>query len=204
MLPKRIVAIGTSSLFGRVDPQGGGYIGRLKSWHEQQAAHNAVFNLGISGETTTQMLARFEQELTPRKPDLILVNTGSNDTRHRGTIAAPRDIPLITSLENLQSMIVIGRKLAPIVFISIYPILDAETQPLMDTDYFYLQKDIAELAQATKRVCNENHLPYLNIFDEWNEREYPPYIHADGLHANEVGHQKIFEMLKEFLQEIYA
>src|SRR3989344_1664180 len=63
MIPKRIAAIGASYCEGKVDPEGGGFVGRLRSWHESFIQDNHVFNLGISGDTTSDMLKRLEKEM---------------------------------------------------------------------------------------------------------------------------------------------
>ena len=93
MISTRIVAIGASSLFGRIDPEEGGFIGRLKKWHETQAAQNIVFNLGVPGETSSDILKRFSQEVGVRRPDLILISVGLNDTKRKGSKEAGNPPP---------------------------------------------------------------------------------------------------------------
>ena len=72
MLPSRIVAFGSSTVQGIGDPEGGGFVGRLRSWHEQYWEGNVTFNLGLAGDQTTKMLGRFNLEVPIRRPDLII------------------------------------------------------------------------------------------------------------------------------------
>ncbi|HSW88796.1 MAG TPA: GDSL-type esterase/lipase family protein [Candidatus Saccharimonadales bacterium] len=205
MLPKKIVAIGSSTLFGRVDPQGGGYIGRLRSWHEENDPHNAVFNLGISGETTADMLKRLVSEAIIRNPNLIILTSGSNDTRRIGSKNSPVNTSLEQFRKNINEMIRQAKQIAPIVFVSIYPINESNTAPLRywhDT-YYYLLQDAIEYAQAVKEICNDNNIPYLDIFNKWLKEDYFEYLFEDGLHANAKGHEIIFNSLKLFLQSLY-
>ena len=81
MLPHRIVAFGASSIHGVGDPEGGGFVGRLRAWHESQHEKNLVFNLGVPGDMTAGMLTRFIPEVKFRSPDLILFYFGLNDVR---------------------------------------------------------------------------------------------------------------------------
>jgi len=38
-------------------------------------------NLGISGQTTTQILGRFDEQLAPAKPDIVVIQAGVNDLK---------------------------------------------------------------------------------------------------------------------------
>lgn len=199
MIPKRIVAIGSSSLYGRVDPEGGGYVGRLRKWHENNGVHNAVFNLGIGGDTTTCILKRLSAEASIRKPDLILFTTGLNDTRRIGQKDAPVTTPLAQFQKNVQGIIQESKKFAEIVVMGVYPIDDTRTQPLVETNFFYLMTDAKQYEQETREICRVKNIPYLNIWDTWMKTDYKPWLYADGLHANSLGHEQIFEVLKRFL-----
>ncbi len=65
------MAVGASDFFGMGDTSQGGFMGRLKQWHEQQSDRNFFYNLSVRGETTAQMMRRLAIESSPRKPDLL-------------------------------------------------------------------------------------------------------------------------------------
>ena len=207
MLPQRIVAIGSSSLFGLVDPQGGGYIGRLKTWHENQNINNKVYNLGISGDTTTGMLKRFPPEVSIRKPNLILITSGLNDTRKIGGKSKPPTTPVEQFKKNIETLIKKGKTLTDVVFISVFPIDDKKTSPLLywnHDDYFYCMTDAIKYAKIVNSICETERVPYLDIFNEWLHQDYKQWLFEDGLHANAVGHEKIYKSLKSFLLNLYS
>ena len=204
MIPKRIVAIGSSSLYGMVDPDGQGYIGRLRKWLENQNEDYDVFNLGIGGDTTTGMLKRLRSEATIRKPDLILLTSGLNDTRRTGSRKAPATTSIKMFRENIQNLISTARRLCDVVFISVYPIDEKRTTPFKNTKYFYLMADAIEYTGLTEEICKKNNVPYLDIFNQWLKTNYLQYIYDDGLHCNSLGHNFIFEKLKDFLETLYA
>ncbi len=205
MLARNIVAIGSSSLFGLVDPKHGGYIGRLKTWHEANDVNNKVYNLGISGDTTSGMLKRLSNETSVRKPDLILITTGLNDTRRVGSKESPSTTPIAQFEQNLKSLISEASRIAKVACVGVYPIDDSKTAPLFfwKKDYYYLMADAKDYERVTSEICKSENIPYLDIFNEWLRQDYANLLFEDGLHANELGHQKIFESLKQFLLDLY-
>lgn len=203
MIPKRIVAIGTSSFFGLGDPLHGGYIGRLKVWHETKDKDNTVFNLGISGdavgETTTQLLQRLEPEAKVREPNLILLTSGINDIRRHGSRENPSVTPKEDFRNNIITMIHKAKSLADVAVISAIPILEKHDS----ADNYLLPKDLEEYTQIAKEVCQQENVPYLDVYNEFAKEDYKGLLTPDGVHPNEKGHEKIFEKLEEFLEELY-
>lgn len=47
-------------------------------------------------------------------------------------------------------------------------------------------------------VTNIKRVPFTNIFEEF-ERQYYKKLLFDGIHSNSKGHQKIFEIVKDYL-----
>lgn len=203
MIPKRVVAIGTSAFFGVGDPVNGGFIGRLKSWHQEKSEDNEVYNLGVSrkkvGETTTELLQRIVVEAKVRDPQLILLTSGINDIRRIGGKENPPVTSKETFEDNIKEMISLAQPLGNIIFISPIPIKEKQT----NENDFFLPEDLRIYTRIVERVCNEEKIPYLNIYDEWLYEEYESLLTSDGVHPNKKGHEKIFERLKEFLEELY-
>jgi lysophospholipase L1-like esterase len=71
-----------------------------------------VINSGIPGETTRQLLGRFEKELDTHHPQLVILTSGGNDFLHR--------LPDNETRGNLAAMIEISRKKGvPIVLVAV-------------------------------------------------------------------------------------
>lgn len=205
MIPRRILAFGASSVFGRVDPEGGGYIGRLKTWHEKNSRNHAVFNLGIGGDTTIDLLSRFLPEATAknRNPNLIIFSIGHNDSRRIGSKNNPNSTELSLFKENIQELLKQAHSLCDVVFVGIHPIDDGKTQPLVGHDFCYLLDDAKSYSYAAKEICEEMGVPYLDIFNKFINKDYKNYLYEDGLHFNSEGHEKVFQELKIFLLKLY-
>lgn len=200
MLPHCIVAIGASTFFGRVDPEGGGFIGRLKTWHESNHRKNRVYNLGISSETSNDLIRRFESECTPRKPDLIIMGTScANDCRRRGSKSAPNEVELEQHEQNIRDLITTGQKFCPIMVVSGHPIDDTRTNPMIGTDKFFSSEDLTRYRECSRSIFERENIPYLDVSSEWIKTDYHRWLWEDGLHPNGLGHQMIFSSLKQFL-----
>ena len=83
----RIMVFGASTTYGKCDPDGG-WVGRLRKYIDQQAENidlNSVFNLGISGDTTEDVLKRLEFETKQRIKEgdelIFIFGIGANDTQ---------------------------------------------------------------------------------------------------------------------------
>jgi lysophospholipase L1-like esterase len=205
MIPTRIICIGASSIQGRVDPKGGGWVGRLRKWHESNARHNVVYNLGIGGNTTRDLLKRLIPECKPRMPELIIFSLGLNDCRRIGSRNAPNDTPQSGYPLKIKKLIRQAKTLADVIFVGVYPIDDDKTTPIpWDNDKFYLLKDAEKYEALCKKAVLSQNIPYLDIWSDWVQKDYKKFLFEDGLHANNKGHEAIFQSVKIFLKELYS
>jgi len=69
MIPRRIVVIGGSTVHGQGDPERGGFVSRLRQWHEtSNVESNRVFNLGIGGDGVVRCLPEAPENVAPDAP----------------------------------------------------------------------------------------------------------------------------------------
>ncbi len=198
---KRIVVIGASSCLGQGDPELGGWAGRLRQWFERQNADNLLYNLGVSADTSTGVAQRLLTEATPRKPGLTIVQIGINDTWRDDSPQSSTETPPDQFRENFIKIIDVARSLGEVLVVSIFPIDEAKTTPVSWVNRYFLLGDAKWYAQATKEICQELAVPYLDIFNEWLKVDYRKYLDADGLHANPEGHRYTFERVKEHIEK---
>ena len=134
-----------------------------------------MFNLGIGGETSTKLLARFQVECEARNPDIMLIGIGVNDSRKVGSPNSGYDVPTKLFSENLGKLFNISQQLSPVtIFVGMVPVI-----PYIDnfTKWKKLGKPLFGLGKPK----------YLKFL-------------ADGLHPNDEGHSLIFETVRAFLQ----
>ena len=206
MVPARIVAFGSSSVYGRGDPDGGGFVGRLRRWHEERKSSNSVYNLGMVGDTAHGMVSRFAGEVSIRKPDLILFYPGINDIRRVGS----EDAPMASSAKqfrlDISSILDSALEIAPTIMISSIPMDEARTRPWRESGsrkLFFLNEDAINFTDIGRFLCHERKITYFGVFESWSTHFDSATLSADGLHGTPQAHAKLFEELKAFLSNMF-
>ncbi len=83
-----ICVFGDSIVWGAYDPENGGWATLLRNYFEsadsppyfREAGDVEVYNCGVSGDKTEDLLKRFEVEAQAREPNLIIFAIGINDS----------------------------------------------------------------------------------------------------------------------------
>ncbi len=192
-----ICVFGDSTAWGAWDMEKGGWVNRLWLYTAEKTDGGCeIYNLSISGGTTQTILDRFEPESKIREADGIIFQSGGNDSYLMGK-KGPNKIPLDVFKSNVQD--IIKRALvitSNIIFIGFKNVDEAKTSPVSWKDIYYINSEIKKYDDAMQEICQENNIPYLNIFGLLEKNDF-----ADGLHPNEEGHIKIFNTVKNFLEE---
>ncbi|NER82728.1 MAG: G-D-S-L family lipolytic protein [Leptolyngbya sp. SIO1D8] len=198
---KRIVVVGDSLIYGYGDPEGGGWVERLRRrWLQPEAPGHAIYNLGVRGDSVQRVSRRLVQEFRTRGefrnrvPDLIILSVGMNDSARAGK---PTGRPF-TELENFEVQMVNlldeALALCPVLFVGMTPVLP-EQMPFSEILY-YDHANQFQYKEATLRACQQRQIPYLDIFDLWLGRGsswWRSRISTDGLHPNVLGYRALLE-----------
>ncbi|MGD1902008.1 MAG: GDSL-type esterase/lipase family protein [Geitlerinemataceae cyanobacterium] len=199
--PLKAIAIGDSLVYGYGDLSGGGWAERLRRlWMHPDSSGNVLYNLGVRGDKTAQVAARFEAEfssrgeLRNRVPDVAIISVGTNDTpflgRPDGKPMTPQNVfkhDLTLLLENATSC-------CRTIFIGMVPVV-SERMPFLDCLYYDRAAQHA-YKEITREMCRIRGVPYLDIFELWTARGtawIERRIGPDGLHPNELGYQSLFD-----------
>lgn len=135
-----------------------------KPWH--------VINASISGETTAGALARLPELLDEHKPQLCIIELGSND--------GLRGLPLNTMQENLNNMITQCNQYGQVALLG------------MQLPPNYGRKYTEEFKKILKLVANSNEIAFLPfLFHGFSNDE--KYFQADVLHPTAAAQKKILE-----------
>ena len=170
--------------------EGQGFVGRLRKWREAENQHNSVYNLGISGDMTYEVIARLKTEIPPRKPDLIIVQCGINDFIRDGGRDKPTRFAVEQVEANIRTIIQDAKKTSDVLYVSVYPIDETKTTPCSWMDIYYLADDARSCANISKKVATGMNIPYVDVYNTFVKEDYKKLLHTDGLHANSLGHQK--------------
>ena len=156
-------------------------------WHlDQYFPGKGYVNRGISGQTTSQMLLRFQQDVINLQPAAVVILAGTNDIAgNTGPIAIPDIEANFASIAELARAN--GVKL---IVSSVTPVHDYTPQ----AQNFFAQRDPAKILALNgwlKDYCAKNGLIYLDYFSAMvNDRGLlRENLATDGLHPNDQGYR---------------
>lgn len=205
----QILVFGGSITYGAWDKEGG-WVQRLRKFLDEKTLtepnfYCLVYNLGVSGDTTDDLLERFEFEIEQRMKEkentTIIFSIGGNDAafvinKNQCRVSQEK------FRENIQKLIKLSEKYASkILFIGLIPTDESKTVPIpWAPDKSCKNEYIIQYDKTIKSICQENKILFVDIFDKFMNFDYKNLL-EDGQHPNSEGHQKIFEIVKEFLLE---
>lgn len=164
---------------------------------------NFVYNLGISGDTTTEVLGRLDFEAKQRidsdDENVCVFAVGLNDSIFlidRGIFQTELD----KFSENIQQISIhAGTFSSQVIFIGLTPVDERKTNPISwAPNKVYKNQSIEAYNHALKSFCDESRLPFIDVLSQWRKEEYIGWLY-DGVHPNAQGHDKLFEQIAPFL-----
>ncbi|TAK89191.1 SGNH/GDSL hydrolase family protein [Patescibacteria group bacterium] len=196
---KTICIFGDSITWGRGLESRVGWANLLRNELEAQDDSIHVYDLGIDGNTTHDLLERVPGEAKVRKPDIIIWAIGVNDSAYRKT----PNYPLIKAEQfedNLDTLFELGAEMAQKqLCVGIAKGSDANTTPLpgSTTGKCYVKQRVREYDEIIKSVAMDTGIEYVSISSVLSDNDF-----YDGLHPNEKGHKKIFERVLPAVEEL--
>lgn len=142
-------------------------------------------NRGIGGQTTSQMLVRFRQDVTSLQPKVVVILAGTNDIAGNTGPISNEDIEAnFAALAELARVHGIG-----VIFSSILPVHNytPESQELFSQRS---PERILALNRWLKDYCSANRLTYLDYFSPMIDDKglLKRDLAQDGLHPNQAGY----------------
>ena len=203
--PLRVIAFGDSIIYGYGDPVNGGWVEQLRRQWMGVASGHVLYNLGVRGDTAAHVNQRLEQEfllrgeLRNRIPDLMILSVGVNDSAR----VAKREGRSITDYDRftleMVNLLDKAQTLCPVIFVGMVPV-DESKMPFLDCLHFN-HEDQFRYKEFTKSTCQMRDIPYLDIFDRWQERGQTwmrDRICQDGLHPNTNGYLSLLEDIRNW------
>ncbi len=190
-----IVALGDSVTKG-VRPDGS--VKPRQTFAAILATHlnRTVINAGVGGNTSTQMLARFQTDALRFRPSTLLIMAGLNDAAYVDPGPNPRAGPRVSPAlfeKNLTEIVRRARESkAKTVILTPNPMSRRYRYANLG---FYQVSDINDAvmlyAEAARRVARLTNSCLVDVYAAWiTEKEYRNWL-PDGVHPNAKGHQLI-------------
>lgn len=178
---------GDSITYGKCDSEALGWVGRIrKSYPIGENGH--VYNRGIGGDTSEDLLKRFALEVESIEPEVIVFAIGINDSKYPAG-ESENLVPIEKFKENMRSLV----KQAKEHTVKIYIVSCTSVEP-------DLQRS------SGTRFTNERIAIYNSFLKELAEREKLQFIDVsnvldtstdlqDGLHPNASGYEKLAQVI---------
>lgn len=198
-----IGVFGASSTWGAWDVEKGGWVNRLRLWIDEQNLASdrkdfywETYNLGVSGDTSQDLLDRFENEARAREARIIIISIGENDTVYDRRMDEPR-ITEDQFAANMEEIITLALAMTnSVMILGIKKVTEKEVQPVpWKASVNYSNTLLKTYDERLKGISDKKGVDYLPLFDMLRNEDL-----ADGLHPNEVGHEKIFLLIRDFLR----
>jgi lysophospholipase L1-like esterase len=155
-------------------------------------------NRGIGGQTTSQMLVRFRQDVIDLQPKVLVILAGTNDIAGNTGPISNEDIEA-----NLSSMAELAKAHGiQMIFSSILPVNNYTPKSL---DFFAQRPTgrILALNKWIKEYCTANNLIYLDYFDSMVDDKglLKRDLAEDGLHPNKAGFAIMAPMAEKAIEQ---
>lgn len=181
------IILGDSIAYGLGDTEYFGWINRLRK-NDEKLLKEFFLNLSIPGQSSTEIVERFEFELKKRfnleDEFKILFSFGVKDAlklRYDKSY-------LKTFKHNVTELIEIAKNYTTNIYF--LGLLNVDETIKID----YKRKNVDIINECLKSLCYEYSIKFVNMIDVIGVNDL-----CDGLHPNELGHEKISQYLYESL-----
>ena len=154
---------------------------------------NSFFiNKGISGQTTVEMLSRFNEDVINQNPQAVYILAGINDIAQNSGYISIDDI----STNIIKMGLLAQKNNIKVIICSVMPV----TEIAWNEKIKNANQKVIELNQKLINKSKKNNFTYLDYYskmkDELNSLTY------DGLHPNKKGYVKMNAIIKKSLKGI--
>ena len=158
-------------------------------------ADNNFVGRGISGQVSSQMLVRFQEDVINLHPKVVVICCGTNDIAQNNGY-----ITLEHVLQNIKSMCQLARanKIKP-VLCSALPATGFKWRPEMKP-----ADDIIRLNEMIKAYAKENKIPYVDYHSALKNEDngLPIQYSNDGVHPNAQGYAVMENIIMPILKKL--
>lgn len=178
---------------------------RVRRWPEKLLRNNnTIANLGVEGQTSSQVLYRLMSYLETDTPSLIILETGINDLKVIGLDANLYGEITQQYLKNIEQMIHLCRvRNIRMILIDIFPVGKIELPRRLIWNNA-VNKAIDAVNLTLKSYCDDHLVFYFNadaILSD-NGTTVRPEFQDDFLHINVMGYEALSKNLKELINKI--
>jgi lysophospholipase L1-like esterase len=154
-------------------------------------------NRGISGQTTPQMLVRFQQDVVQLHPAVVVILAGTNDIAGNTGPSTPQ-----MTEDNFASMVAIAKQNGiKVVLASITPAFNYPWKPGIDP-----VPTIREINQWLRNFATSNGCIYLDYYTAMADEKGAmlPGLASDGVHPTAKGYEVMGPLAEQAIAQAIA
>jgi lysophospholipase L1-like esterase len=203
----RVLVFGDSITQGFWDIDGG-WVSRIRKHYDQQMIDGTdndpptIFNLGVSGNSSDDVLARFDNETKARATEELafVVAIGVNDARTKASVNYSDPTRY---RQNLSEILKLAKQYSSkILFVVLTPCVEERSNPVSWGDTGYTNERIKEFDDTLREFCQESQVPFVEVYEPFAKAEAESELLPDSLHPNDKGHQLIADLVTPGLFEL--
>ncbi len=186
---------------------------RLRSYLDKKFLNNPdcyypLFNLGVSGDTSKDLLERFQFETKNRLNEaqdknevIIILSVGTNDSMLINK-SKKNQTEIGNFANNLKELISLAKKYSnKIIFVGDMPVDEDKVDPIPWHDTAsYRNEFVKAYHDMAEKVCEEQKVLFINLYSNFINKNYKNLL-EDGCHPNNEGHKMIFEIVRDELKK---
>lgn len=167
-----------------------------QGWFEQDSeffTKNNFVGRGISGQTSSQMLLRFREDVINLRPKKVVILAGTNDiAENTGPISLDKVFGNIVSMAELAK----ANKIR-VVLCSVLPAYDFPWRKNM-----FPANKVIELNKMIKNYAAKNKIPFVDYHSAMKDTQngLPKIYSEDGIHPNKKGYEVMESVLMKILK----
>ena len=168
---RKYVFLGDSLIYGYGVSPRDNWVYKLKN-----TLNLNLYNKGINGSTTTDMLIRFEEDVLSLNPTDVFIMGGTND------LLSNRSVQSI--INNIELMIkdpsIANRLFMP------------------STTYDYCEKNLPLLRKEMLSLCLSYNIKYIDFYSITQTANEHPNLYIDGIHFSRKGQDLLLQKAKNY------
>jgi len=202
-IPRKLVVLGDSGVYGWGDPEHGGWCERLRRHWMGLPQGPVLYNLGVRGDGLERVSSRLSAEvgcrgeLRRQLPQGILVAVGLNDSARVGRPDGRHQLDPEGFLFGMQQLLRQASTIAPVLVLGLTPV-DEAVMPLADVLWYQLET-VRHYETLLEEACLEADVPFLPLLESfladpcWLQR-----LDGDGVHLSVDGHALVYEKVRHW------
>ena len=199
----KVLVFGDSISWGAFDIERGGWVERLKTHYLKDYFQSevGVYNFSVSGNTSIGVLKFLQTdidkiEFIENEEQVHIFAIGTNDSTQEGSIENDSWISVEEYIANIETIISISKQYTKkIIFIGDFNINEDLTLPWRDSNLYWKNSTAKKYENSLEEICQKYSIPLIPTKDIITLEDL-----SDGLHPNSKGHERIFQRIKEFLE----